>query len=69
MVSIANQRILDLDPGKVDITGGAVVLGHPIGCSGAHVPISLLSCCYRVAIVWPSCLPHSLDRMSRLHTL
>jgi acetyl-CoA C-acetyltransferase len=42
VVSIANQRILDLDPAKVDVTGGAVVLGHPIGCSGARILVTLL---------------------------
>jgi acetyl-CoA C-acetyltransferase len=42
VVSIANQRILELDPAKVDITGGAVVLGHPIGCSGARIIVTLL---------------------------
>lgn len=42
VVSIANQRILDLDPAKMDITGGAVVLGHPIGCSGARIIVTLL---------------------------
>lgn len=35
VVALANQRLLDIDPSKVDICGGAVVLGHPIGCSGA----------------------------------
>lgn len=30
-VSIANQRMLNLDPSKVDIRGGGVSLGHPIG--------------------------------------
>jgi acetyl-CoA C-acetyltransferase len=42
VVSIANQRIMELDPAKMDITGGAVVLGHPIGCSGARIIVTLL---------------------------
>ena len=42
MVAIANQRILGLDPTKVDVCGGAVVLGHPIGASGARVLVTLL---------------------------
>mmetsp|Transcript_41471 Transcript_41471/g.64743 ORF Transcript_41471/g.64743 Transcript_41471/m.64743 type:complete len:426 (-) Transcript_41471:900-2177(-) len=42
VVSIANQRLLDIDPEKLDITGGAVVLGHPIGSSGARVVTTLL---------------------------
>ncbi|XP_031846901.1 acetyl-CoA acetyltransferase 1 isoform X3 [Nomia melanderi] len=36
-VAIANQKLLDLDPNKVNIHGGAVSLGHPIGMSGARI--------------------------------
>jgi acetyl-CoA C-acetyltransferase len=43
VVSIANNRMLDLDPGKVNVWGGAVALGHPIGASGARVLITLIS--------------------------
>ena len=43
VVSIANNRMLDLDPGKVNVWGGAVALGHPIGASGARVLVTLLS--------------------------
>ena len=42
MVAIANQRILGLDPTKVDVCGGAVVLGHPIGASGARIVTTLI---------------------------
>ncbi|EKX32544.1 acetyl-CoA acetyltransferase [Guillardia theta CCMP2712] len=42
VVSIANQRILNIDPSKVDISGGGVVLGHPIGCSGARIVTTLI---------------------------
>jgi acetyl-CoA C-acetyltransferase len=42
VVSIANNRILKLDPSKVNVRGGAVVLGHPIGASGARVLVTLL---------------------------
>ena len=42
-VTIANQRELDLDPDKVDVFGGAVALGHPIGCSGARITVTLLN--------------------------
>lgn len=31
VVAIANQKLLDIDPDKVNIHGGAVALGHPIG--------------------------------------
>lgn len=42
--SIACERILGLDAGKVNINGGAISLGHPTGCSGAR----LLTTLYRV---------------------
>jgi acetyl-CoA C-acetyltransferase len=40
--SIAVVRTLGLDPAKVNIHGGAVALGHPIGCSGARILTTLL---------------------------
>jgi acetyl-CoA C-acetyltransferase len=43
VVSVANNRMLGLDPGRVNIWGGAVALGHPIGASGARVLVTLLS--------------------------
>jgi acetyl-CoA C-acetyltransferase len=42
VVSLANNQILKLDPSKVNVRGGAVVLGHPIGASGARVLVTLL---------------------------
>ncbi|TVQ11103.1 MAG: acetyl-CoA C-acyltransferase [Balneolaceae bacterium] len=42
VVSLANNTILGLDPAKVNIHGGAVSLGHPIGCSGARILVTLL---------------------------
>ncbi|SES85741.1 thiolase family protein [Stigmatella erecta] len=42
VVAIANNRLLKLDPAKVNVRGGAVVLGHPIGASGARVLVTLL---------------------------
>ncbi|MDX1637991.1 MAG: acetyl-CoA C-acyltransferase [Balneolaceae bacterium] len=42
VVSLANNQILELDPGKVDIHGGAVSIGHPIGCSGARILVTLI---------------------------
>lgn len=38
----ANQKILDIDPEKVNIHGGAVSLGHPIGMSGARIIVHLV---------------------------
>ena len=40
--SVALTRKLELDPEKVNVNGGAVALGHPIGCSGARVLTTLL---------------------------
>jgi acetyl-CoA C-acetyltransferase len=42
VVSLANNQILELDPEKVNIHGGAVSIGHPIGCSGARIVVTLL---------------------------
>jgi acetyl-CoA C-acetyltransferase len=40
--AVALMRVLDLDPKKVNVNGGAVALGHPIGASGARVLTTLL---------------------------
>jgi len=42
VVSVANNQLLKLNPEKVNIHGGAVSLGHPIGCSGARIIVTLL---------------------------
>jgi len=42
-VAIANNRKLDLDPASVNIFGGAVALGHPLGASGARILSTLSS--------------------------
>lgn len=42
VVSLANNQLLKLDPEKVNIHGGAVSIGHPIGCSGARIVVTLL---------------------------
>jgi acetyl-CoA C-acetyltransferase len=42
VVGLANMKILGLDPNKVNINGGAVSLGHPLGCSGARIIVTLL---------------------------
>lgn len=41
VVAVANQKILDLDPKKINVHGGAVSLGHPIGMSGARLVVHL----------------------------
>ena len=42
VVSLANNQILELDPKKVNVNGGAVSIGHPIGCSGARIVVTLI---------------------------
>ncbi|MEG1025937.1 MAG: acetyl-CoA C-acyltransferase [Flavobacterium sp.] len=42
-VALANQKILGLDPAKVNVYGGAVALGHPLGASGARIICTLVS--------------------------
>ncbi len=42
-VAIANNRQLNLDPDRVNVNGGAVALGHPLGCSGARIMTTLNS--------------------------
>lgn len=43
VVGLANIKILGLDSAKVNVNGGAVALGHPLGCSGARIIVSLLN--------------------------
>jgi acetyl-CoA C-acetyltransferase len=43
VVGLANAQILDLDNNKVNVNGGAVSLGHPLGCSGVRIIITLLN--------------------------
>jgi 3-oxoadipyl-CoA thiolase len=40
--SLACIRELGIDPGKVNVNGGAIALGHPLGCSGARIMTTLL---------------------------
>tara|TARA_B100001094_G_C17965261_1_gene687536 strand:- start:228 stop:857 length:630 start_codon:yes stop_codon:yes gene_type:complete len=42
VVGIANCKILDLNPAIVNVNGGAVSLGHPLGCSGARITVTLI---------------------------
>ncbi|MGK6352416.1 acetyl-CoA C-acyltransferase [Parapedobacter sp. DT-150] len=43
VVSIANNRMLGLSADRVNVNGGAVSLGHPLGASGARIVVTLLS--------------------------
>ncbi|KAJ1684835.1 hypothetical protein LUZ63_016225 [Rhynchospora breviuscula] len=42
VVALANQRLLGIPSEKLNVNGGAVSLGHPIGCSGARIIVTLL---------------------------
>ncbi|VAX22938.1 3-ketoacyl-CoA thiolase @ Acetyl-CoA acetyltransferase [hydrothermal vent metagenome] len=42
VVSLAVNKLLELDPAKVNINGGAIALGHPIGASGARILATLI---------------------------
>jgi acetyl-CoA C-acetyltransferase len=42
VVGLANTQIMQLDPAKVNIKGGAVSMGHPLGCSGARIVVTLI---------------------------
>jgi len=43
VVGLANIKILDLDPNKVNVNGGAVSLGHPLGNSGSRIIVTLIN--------------------------
>jgi len=42
VVAIENSKRMKLDPARVNVHGGAVALGHPLGCSGARIVVTLL---------------------------
>lgn len=43
VVGLANIKILDIDPKKVNVHGGAISLGHPLGCSGTRIVVTLIN--------------------------
>lgn len=43
VVGLANMKILNIKPSKVNVNGGAVSLGHPLGCSGARIIVTLIN--------------------------
>ena len=43
VVAIANNNEMKLDPSRVNVNGGAVALGHPLGSSGARILVTLLN--------------------------
>jgi acetyl-CoA C-acetyltransferase len=42
-IAIHSAKLLDLDADKINVNGGAVALGHPIGCTGARISITLIN--------------------------
>ena len=42
-VALANMQLLELDDSQVNVLGGAVAMGHPLGCSGARILTTLLT--------------------------
>ncbi|MGB7197051.1 MAG: hypothetical protein WBG23_02020, partial [Acidobacteriaceae bacterium] len=40
--SLAVMKLLDLDPAKVNVNGGAIAMGHPLGCTGAKLTATIL---------------------------
>jgi len=43
VVGLANIKLMNLEPAKVNVNGGAVALGHPLGASGARIIITLIN--------------------------
>ena len=43
VVGLVNIQLLNLDASKVNVNGGAVSLGHPLGCSGARIIVTLIN--------------------------
>ena len=57
--SLACIRELGLDPAKVNVNGGAIALGHPLGCSGVRISATLLHEMYRTGVKYglaPMCV-------------
>ena len=43
VVGIVNTKLMKLDPANVNVNGGAVSIGHPLGCSGARIIVTLIN--------------------------
>ena len=43
VVGIVNTKLLKIDPNKVDVNGGAVAIGHPLGSSGSRIVVTLIN--------------------------
>ena len=51
---LANTKILGIDANNVNVNGGAVSLGHPLGVSGARIIIALTSILKQNNVLWPA---------------
>ena len=53
----AVNQALDIDPVRVNVNGGAIAIGHPIGASGCRILVTLCTKCSAVPLkkVWPPC--------------
>ena len=47
VVGLANAKILGLTEDKINVNGGAISLGHPLGCSGARIIVTLINVLYQ----------------------
>lgn len=43
VVGLANMKLLNIDDNKTNVNGGAVAIGHPLGCSGVRIMVTLLN--------------------------
>tara|TARA_R110002072_G_scaffold39108_3_gene112625 strand:+ start:5284 stop:6459 length:1176 start_codon:yes stop_codon:yes gene_type:complete len=43
VVGLANMKLLNIDDSKTNVNGGAVAIGHPLGCSGVRIMVTLLN--------------------------
>ncbi len=53
--ALAVMNDLRLDPARVNVNGGAIALGHPVGASGAILPVKLMKWRSAHALVWSAC--------------
>ncbi len=49
---LANERVLGWDRGRLNVHGGAIALGHPTGCSGGRIVLTLYHALKRIGREW-----------------
>lgn len=52
VVGLANNKILGMDSSKVNVNGGAVAIGHPLGASGARILVTLINVLHQNSAKW-----------------